>query len=129
MLEFFPDDELVCKCGCGLLRLHPGFGEELVQLRQVFDRAMVLTSACRCSAHNAAIPGHSRSLHVADAPMHPGQQGALAVDVATPDGDYRGDLFALAWAMGWSIGWNARKGFLHLDRRDFIGLPQNTFDY
>jgi hypothetical protein len=57
-------------------------------------------------------------------------EGTMAIDIATPDGAYRGELFSLAWARGWSIGWNARRGFLHLDRRiDLSGWAQTTFDY
>lgn len=127
-LPNFTDAELRCKC-CGLLKYHPGFLNELQALRTAFGEGMKLTSACRCEKHNKEVGGHPHSLHVGDKPYHAGQQGALAVDVATPDGAYRGRLFALAWKRGWSIGWNAKKGFLHLDRRDYIGLPQNSFDY
>ena len=134
-MSFFSDAELRCK-HCGLLKLHRGFRDALESLREEFRRPMVLTSACRCKAHNASVGGHIRSLHVGDFPYHAdkGQQGCLAVDVATQggavatqDGAYRGQLFSLAWESGWSIGWG--KGFLHLDRRDWIGLPQTSFDY
>lgn len=125
----FTEAEMRCKCGCGLLRFHPGYMDELVRLRKALGLAMTVTSACRCKAHNKAVGGHPSSLHVGDFPNHPGQQGTLATDIAAPDGAYRGRLFSLAWSLGWSIGWNAKKGFLHLDRRDFVGLPQTSFDY
>lgn len=125
----FTRAELECNCGCGLLALHPGFGAELERLRLTLAEPMVINSACRCALRNAAIGGHPRSLHVADHPFHAGQDGCLAVDVAATDGRYRGRLFVVAWELGWSVGWNAKRGFLHLDRRDWIGLPQTTFDY
>lgn len=126
---YFKDPELVCKCGCGILKLHRGFRDELERLRIAFKRPMVITSACRCKKHNEAVGGHPNSLHVGDVPAHPGQTGALAVDVETLAGDFRGELFRLAWERGWSIGWGGKRRFLHLDRRDFVGLPQNSFDY
>jgi hypothetical protein len=129
MTEHFTDTELACRCGCGLKNFHPGFLEELETLREVFGKPMNLNSACRCTSHNTAVGGHARSLHVGDAAMHAGQQGTLAVDVVATDGEYRGQLFAVAWDLGWSIGWNAKKGFLHLDKRVLIGLPHTTFDY
>lgn len=92
-------------------------------------RPMTLTSAARCAQHNAIVRGHPRSLHVCDRENHAGQMGALAIDVRTPSGEYRGALFATAWALNWSIGWNAARGFLHLDRRDYLGLERTTFDY
>jgi hypothetical protein len=99
----------------------------LQRLRARLDRPMIITSGCRTETYNSAIGGHKRSLHICDKPQHEGQKGSLAVDVAAIDPIYRGDLFSIAWREGWSIGWG--KTFLHLDRRDTIGLPQNTFDY
>lgn len=130
LTKHFTTEELACK-HCGLAKFHPGFLETFEQLRVKLDAGMTPTSGCRCAEHNASIPGHPRSLHVGDTPAHAdkGQRGCLAVDIAAVDGAYRGRLFALAWASGWSIGWNAKKGFLHLDRRDFIGMPQTSFDY
>lgn len=127
-MKYFTVQELECK-GTGLLRLHPGFPEALIQLREEMDEPMVVTSCCRSAAHNRAVGGHPRSLHVGDVAQYPGQQGTLAIDIAVLDGEYRGKLFALAWKLGWSIGWNSPKKFLHLDRRDWVGLKQTTFDY
>lgn len=125
---FFKDAELACT-HCGMLKLHRGFRDELEGLRREFGLPMTITGPGRCKAHNTAIKGHAKSLHIMDEPQHPGQQGALGVDVATPEGAYRGKLFAIAWKRGFSIGWNGDKKFLHLDRRDFVGLPQTSFDY
>lgn len=127
-MSHFTDAELRC-WHCGMLKLHRGFREALEALRDALKRPMLITSACRCKAHNDAVGGHPKSLHIGDVPQHPGQTGCLAVDVATPTGAFRGDLFRLAWERGWSIGWNAKRGFLHLDRRVDVGLPQSSFDY
>lgn len=131
-MEYFSDKELGCR-HCGLTRFHPGFLQALIDLRKALDKPMTLRSACRCKAHNESdtVKGHPRSLHVGDEPAHAdkGQLGCLAIDVETPDGAYRGRLFELAWDYGWSIGWNGPKKFLHLDRRDMIGMEQTTFDY
>lgn len=128
----FQDYELRCR-GSGKLIIHPGFIDQLQLLRDdVFaasKRGIVVLSGCRSFEYNALIGGHPLSLHVCDKPMHPGQQGTLAVDAAAIDGWYRGVLFASAWNRGWSIGWNAARKFLHLDRRDLVGLKQDSFDY
>lgn len=123
------DHELRCRCGCGLLKLNRGFRDSLEALRKEFGRPMVITSGVRCYEHNETVGGHPKSLHVGDVAMHNGQTGACAVDVATPNGEYRASLFALAWKHGWSIGWNAKRGFLHLDRRIDVGLKPTSFDY
>lgn len=124
----FKDSELACK-HCGLLKLNRGFRDALEQLRQEFGRPMTVRSACRCKVHNAEVGGKEKSFHIGDEPAWDGLTGCAAVDIATPDGAYRGQLFQLAWARGWSIGWNAAKQFLHLDRRVDVGLPQTSFDY
>jgi len=129
----FTDDEFRCKCGCGALKLHPGFIEALQIVREEFGLPMTVTSGCRCKAHNdmpaaqGGAGGHPRSLHICDEPQHPGQNGTLAADIATPDGAYRGRLMFFAWKHGFSVGFG--RGFLHLDRRGLIGLKQTTFDY
>ena len=129
----FSRAEMACRgttCGCGgLARFHSGFMARLQMLRTEFGKSMTVNSGCRCNTHNSNVGGHPKSLHVGNVDHHPGQTGCLAADIATPDGAYRGELFALAWRHGFSIGWNAKKGFLHLDRRDFVGLSQNSFDY
>jgi hypothetical protein len=112
-----------------MVRFHHGFLDSLEAVRVELDLPMPVMSGCRCLIHNAAVGGHQKSLHVCDHEQHPGQEGTLGVDVATPDGAYRGKLFAIAWKHGFSIGWNAAKRFLHLDRRDLVGLPQTSFDY
>ena len=127
--ENFYRDELQCRCGCGGLVLHPGLIENVQALRTELALPMHPTSGCRCTAWNAKVGGHPRSLHIYDHPQHPGQLGTLGIDFAATDGAYRGRLFSIAWRRGWSIGWNAKRGFLHLDRRDWIGLPQTSFDY
>ena len=129
MTEHFERAELQCKCGCHLTRFHPGFLEDLETLRVTLGLAMVLTSACRCTSHNKNSGGHPKSLHVGDHPQHLGQKGTMAVDVLTPNGTYRGRLVAVAWKLGWSVGWGGKKGFVHLDKRTYLGLPQTTFDY
>ena len=134
MTPHFSALELACR-HCGRWRFHPGFLEELEAARVEFGRQMKVRSCCRCKAHNdrpakeGGAGGHERSLHVFDQPAHAIAQGTLAIDFEAADGAYRGDLFALMWRRGWSVGWNAKLGFLHGDRRDFIGLPRTSFDY
>jgi hypothetical protein len=117
----------MCRCGCGLYQFHPGFLDQLEKLRVAFNEPMNVNSACRCAKHNRAVGGTEKSLHIGDAFQHPDQKGAMAVDIRSLNGAYRGRLFSLAWDFGWAVGWG--KGFLHLDRRADIGLPQTTFDY
>jgi hypothetical protein len=128
MTPFFTREELQCKCGCGLTNFHPGILEKLSSLRTQYNKPMKLSSACRCLNHNRRVSplAPQRSLHIGDFETRPGHKGAMAFDVLVNGAD-KGQLFALAWANGWSVGWN--KGFLHLDGRLLLGMPQTTFEY
>lgn len=128
LTQNFWADEFWCK-HCRKLQLHPNFIETLQIAREDFNEPMHPTSGCRCWNYNQEIKGHEKSLHICDAPQHPGQKGTLAVDLACPAGDYRGRLFSCLWSHGFSLGWNAKRGFLHGDLRILVGLPQTTFDY
>jgi hypothetical protein len=121
----FRHEELACRA-TGVVRLAPGFGEALASLRMIFGRPMIVTSCCRSEAHNRAVGGHPRSLHVYDHPYWP-TGGTCAIDIKATDPTYRTLLARLAMDQGWSVG--VASTFLHLDRRDFVGLPQNIFDY
>lgn len=112
----------------GIIRVPLNFLLALEALRQDFGQPMIVNSACRTSIHNVAVGGHRRSLHRCDVEHRSsGVEGTLAVDISAQDGWQRGTLFARAWAAGWSIGWGGT--FLHLDKRTWVGLPQNTFNY
>jgi hypothetical protein len=130
--ENFYAYEFVCR-GSGKLQLHPGLIDEAQILRnEVYtetSQGIIVLSGCRSFEYNQLIKGHERSLHICDRVIHPGQQGTLGFDVAAVDPFYRGWLFSIAWRRGWSIGWNAARRFLHLDRRDWVGLRQSSFDY
>ncbi len=129
MANYFSDNELKCKCGCGLLKLAPAFKEHLNQLREEFGLPMHPTSCCRCSKHNKAIGGHKKSLHVGDNPYHKtGGACAVDLDISKYSKDEREQLIFLAGCNKWSVGLG--KTFLHLDLRVYYtGLGRACFGY
>src|SRR6056300_442385 len=50
-MNYFPDDELRCKCGCGKLVFDPDFREKLNYIREEFGAPMIVTSGYRCPNH------------------------------------------------------------------------------
>ena len=117
----FTIDELACRC-CGEVKLAPGFASDLAALRSAFGEPMRINCCCRCPDHNADIQGHPKSLHL----MREGRtQGSCAVDVHVHDPEYQTHLVTLSLGLGWSVGVYSK--FLHLDRRDYAGLPQRVF--
>jgi len=120
----FSKAELACK-STGIVKLADGFADRLVMLRLAYGKPMVVTSCCRSAAHNKAVGGHSRSLHVYDQNGH-GLNGTAAIDIRATGHD----AWVLAHAAmrdGWSVG--VAKTFIHLDRRDLAGLPVSIFGY
>jgi hypothetical protein len=125
-VPYFTHSELACK-QTGKIVLAEGFAEKLIELRTIFGKSMPVVSGCRSREYNTKIKGAKNSFHIYDYPHHSGK-GCCAVDVATTDSNYRGNLTALAWSLGWSIG--IHKNFLHIDRRiDYTTSNQIMFLY
>lgn len=125
-IPYFTYKELACKA-TGKIVLAEGFAEKLVELRERFNKPMVITSCCRSSEYNRKIGGAENSFHIYDYPRY-GLIGTCAVDVAIHDPTDKGNLIAIAWQLGWSIG--VHKNFVHLDRRaDYTQLKQRVFGY
>lgn len=123
----FTEDELRCK-GSGLYLPHPRFPPLLRHLRHMVARPMRITSACRSTAHNAAVRGAANSYHLLDRPWPDGSIGTLAVDVATPDPEYAWHLMRTAAALGWRVG--VASTFVHVDAAAIVlGVPPALWTY
>lgn len=114
----FTFHELMCK-GTGKMELAPGFANKLIELRETWDKPMIVNSCCRSFVHNAKIGGNPKSLHVYDTPFWP-TGGTCAIDIAMKDSIQRAALVKLALEMGWWAGIN--ETFVHLDRRIDFGI-------
>ena len=53
MTDHFTDDELKCKCGCGVLGMDASFMDRIENLRVAFDKPMSVSSGYRCPTHNS----------------------------------------------------------------------------
>jgi uncharacterized protein YcbK (DUF882 family) len=74
-------------------------------LRLEFGEPMLVTSACRCTKHNAIVGGKPGSYHLK----------GLAFDIECPSGIYMRRLLLMAARHGFTIGVGSK--FLHLDCR------------
>ena len=107
--EYFTRDELKCKCGCEDAPMTDDFMHMLIDIREEFDRPMIITSAFRCASHNNKIGGAQNSPH-----LH-----GSAVDVAVNYKDAY-DLIGIALQHGMTGIGIKQKGspsgrFIHLD--------------
>lgn len=119
--QYFTHDELHCKCGCDEAPMKDKFMETLIDIREEFDRPMIITSGFRCAAHNNKIGGAK------DSPHRHGQ----AVDISTSLEDAY-DLICLAIRKGMTGIGVKQNGlmtgrFIHLDNmKSAKGRPRPT---
>ena len=116
----FPDTELACKCGCGVLP-NAEFMADVQKLRTAYGKPLAVSSAARCPTHNAKVSGTGRT-----GPHTTGR----AIDLAVSHADAHA-LLVLACVMQLftGIGVQQRGGgrFLHLDNLpNAPGQPRPT---
>lgn len=102
-MNYFTEEELSCKCGCGL-----GVSDELVEklnvAREVADIPFIVTSGARCEARNEEVGGSPTSSHVK----------GLAVDLRAVNGYERFKVLQGLIAAGFDrVG--VSKTFIHAD--------------
>jgi len=114
-MNYFSDDELRCKCGCGTLVFDEAFRKKLNEIRDDYAKPMIVTSGYRC-------PNHPNEVHK----TRTGAHGlGCAVDIAVSYEDaYR--LLETALRHGIKrVGIN-QKGdgrFIHLDSSTYHPSP------
>ena len=56
--------EFHCQCGCGFDTVDSELLMKLEEIREHFDRAVTINSACRCRSHNSSVGGSDNSQHI-----------------------------------------------------------------
>jgi len=103
---YFNLSEFACPC-CNLVMLHPKLLAKLVELRNVLERPVYITSGYRCPRYNQKIGGVVNSYH----------RIGLAADIKVEDINLI-ELLGYAEDVDFSgIGFYEKKNFLHLDVR------------
>jgi len=62
--RYFKRSEFACKCGCGADTIDYELVRALDDIREHFDRPVVVTSGVRCKAYNRAVGGADGSQHL-----------------------------------------------------------------
>lgn len=60
----FSRQEFACRCGCGFDTVDAGLINALQQVREYFNKRVVITSGCRCMTHNESVGGSRMSQHL-----------------------------------------------------------------
>ena len=101
--------EFACPC-CNRVMLHPKLLSKLVELRNVLEKPVYITSGYRCSSYNRKVAGVGNSYHCI----------GLAADIKVKDINLM-ELLAYAEEIDFTgIGFYEKKHFLHLDVRPTI---------
>ena len=103
---YFKLSEFACPC-CNLVMLHPKLLAKLVELRNILERPVYITSGYRCSKYNRNVGGVTNSYH----------RIGLAADIKVKDINLI-ELLGYAEEIDFAgIGLYEKKNFLHLDVR------------
>jgi uncharacterized protein YcbK (DUF882 family) len=62
--KYFSEEELCCKCGCGLYIPNKELLDVLDSIREYFDSPVYINSGVRCAAHNTKVGGMPGSKHL-----------------------------------------------------------------
>ena len=104
--EHFTRHEFSCKCGCGFDTVDIGLVELLELVRTHFNKPVVITSACRCPAHNERVGGGANSQH----------KLGRAADIVVADTDPE-DVYAYVDFINQDGGAGNYSTFTHIDSR------------
>lgn len=101
----FTIKELSCRC-CNVFGCKPAFIEKLQEFRDLFGKPLTITSAYRCSKHNAEVGGHPKSEHVE----------GVAADIVCTTSEDRFRMVEIAMSLGFH-GIGEAKSYIHVDYR------------
>jgi uncharacterized protein YcbK (DUF882 family) len=104
--KYFKLSEFACPC-CNLVMLHPKLLAKLVELRNIIERPVYITSGYRCSKYNIQIGGIRNSYHCI----------GLAADIKVKEFNLI-ELLEICENIDFNgIIFYEKKDFLHLDVR------------
>lgn len=109
--EYFKDNELSCRCGCGVMPDRNAL-EFLYVLRILYGKPIKIRSAARCRAHNKDEGGKDNSRHITD-----DIRKGTAFDIGIPPAD-EVLVLGLAIVAGFTGVGVKNNDFIHIDRRE-----------
>lgn len=67
--EYFKDEKLACKCGCGKNNFKKSTRKRLNRARDIAGVPFIVNSACRCAEHNRKVGSKPTSSHLVGVAM------------------------------------------------------------
>lgn len=103
MNKYFKEDEMKCKCGCGM-DVEPHFKDLILKARVIANVPFIITSGARCKEHNRTIGGKDTSSHTK----------GLALDIKA-SGSRERYLICKAFNQIGATRFGIDKSFVHVD--------------
>lgn len=104
MTKHFPDYEIECNCGCGLMNMKQSTMDKLERAREIARIPFGINSASRCREHNKKEGGKETSSHLI----------GHALDIAVTSSRSRSLILSALLTVGFNrIG--IAHGFIHVD--------------
>lgn len=97
--EFFSDDELRCRCGCGTHNMDASFMTKLVDARRLAGIPFRIACGCRCPAYNARL-SKTKGIPTTGRHVATETKAATAVDIDTDTAQERGAIVKACMAVG-----------------------------
>jgi uncharacterized protein YcbK (DUF882 family) len=101
----FNRKEFACKCGCGFDTVDIETIELIEDIRKWIGEPVIITSGCRCAAHNRTVGGSPKSQH----------KKARAADLSVSDPVKVYNYLCTKYAAKYGFG--LYKTFVHVDTR------------
>lgn len=108
-MNYFTEEEFMCKCGCNIVNVENKFLEQLIVARMLSEIPFYITSGCRCPSHNEETGSKPTSSHVTtkDKPCY-------AADIRAVTSSERYEILTSLITAGFDrIG--IAKTFIHVD--------------
>ncbi len=116
MTNYFGVSEYICKCGCGLDKLHPSALLRFNDVRFYYGKPLIVNSGCRCTEHALSL---GISISSAHSPQKDGYTYAL--DFKCDNSTDRLNLIKAGIKAGCTrIG--VSSGFMHMDFSPYHSL-------
>lgn len=106
----FSSDEFACKC-CGRQNINENLVFQLQKIRGIVKKPIIITSGCRCPAHNKKIGGSPKSQHLLGKAADIVIKGLSVKQMYQVLVPFHKKYFA-------GLGIYPEQGFIHIDTRD-----------
>lgn len=106
MALYFTDDEIKCKCGCGLIIHNQELEDIMDGIRDAFGHPLSVNSWTRCFENNASQP---------DAKPDSAHLKGLAVDISTPTSSAKFDILNILFTSTPITRVGIGRTFVHID--------------